>query len=123
MAFIRDGLMAELDYLEENGLLSLNRGHYVGSGGFGYTNQLPGPDFDGKVRTMDMWGFAESQTVGISPDAFEGCIYIRASPFVSVWSKLLRLLRAAQSPVGHCEKNAQFAARLRFPVGGQSRYG
>jgi hypothetical protein len=85
MAFIRDGLMAELDYLEENGLLSLNnRGHYVGSGGFGYTNQLPGPDFDGKVRTMDMWGFAESQeTVGISPDAFEEFVFTYELPLLS----------------------------------------
>ena len=49
----------------------------MGSGGFGWTSQLPGDDFDpGKVRTIDMWGFAESQeTVGIDPEAFREFIF------------------------------------------------
>jgi hypothetical protein len=72
MAFLRDGHLAKLDFLEENGLLSLNNdGTYVGSGGFGWTHELPQPDFSGRVRTRDMWGFAESQeTVGVSPQMF-----------------------------------------------------
>jgi hypothetical protein len=72
MAFLRDGTMAMLDYLEENSLLSLNNGGtYVGSGGFGWTRELPQPDYVGRVRLCDMWGFAESQeTVGISPAMF-----------------------------------------------------
>jgi hypothetical protein len=72
MAFLRDGHLAKLDYLEDNGLLSLNNdGTYVGSGGFGWTHELPQPDYDGRVRTRDMWGFAESQeTVGVSPQMF-----------------------------------------------------
>lgn len=70
MAFLRDGHMQKLDFLENNNLLSLNNdGTYVGSGGFGYTQELPTPDFDGlHVHTQDLWGFAESQeTVGFSP--------------------------------------------------------
>ncbi len=72
MAFLRDGTMAMLDYLEEISLLSLNNdGTYVGSGGFGWTRELPQPDYAGRVRLCDMWGFAESQeTVGISPAMF-----------------------------------------------------
>lgn len=72
MAFLRDGHLAKLDWLEQRGLLSLNNdGTYVGSGGFGWTHELPQPDFAGRVRTQDMWGFAESQeTVGISPTMF-----------------------------------------------------
>jgi hypothetical protein len=73
MEILRDGNLARLDFLESNGLLSLNnKGDYVGSGGFGWTNELPQRDFSGKnVRTMDMWGFAESQeTVGVSPEMF-----------------------------------------------------
>ena len=72
MAFLRDGHLAKLDWLEQEGLLSLNNdGTYVGSGGFGWTHELPAPDFNGRVRTCDMWGFAESQeTVGVSPDMF-----------------------------------------------------
>ncbi|MFW6138969.1 MAG: hypothetical protein ACOC7U_07340 [Spirochaetota bacterium] len=48
----------------------------MGSGGFGYTDELPQPDFNGKVRTMDMWGFAESQeTVNVSPDMYREFIF------------------------------------------------
>jgi hypothetical protein len=72
MGFIRDGNLARLDWLESHALLSLNtNGAYVGSGGFGWTRELPQPDFSGQVRTKDMWGFCESQeTVGVSPNMF-----------------------------------------------------
>ena len=78
MGILRDGHLAKLDYLQENGLLSLNTGNtYVGSGGFGFTKELPQKDFDDKrVRTVDMWGFCESQeTVGVSAEMFEEFIY------------------------------------------------
>ena len=77
IAFLRDGHLAKLDFLEENNLLSLNNDDtYVGSGGFGWTNALPQSDFDGHVRTTDMWGFTESQeTVGVSPEMFEEFIF------------------------------------------------
>ncbi len=77
MAFLRDGHMKKLDFLEKEGLLSLNNdGTYVGSGGFGWTHELPQPDFSGHVRTIDMWGFAESQeTTYVSPEQFEEFIF------------------------------------------------
>ncbi|MEI8198107.1 MAG: hypothetical protein WCI73_19605, partial [Phycisphaerae bacterium] len=78
MAFLRDGHLAMLDFLETQGLLSPNHAEsYVGSGGFGYTRTLPAPGFDPKhVRTQDMWGFAESQeTVGVSPDMFAEFVF------------------------------------------------
>jgi hypothetical protein len=34
---------------------------YAGSGGTCYTRQLPAPDYAGKARCKDTWGFAESQ--------------------------------------------------------------
>lgn len=73
MAFLRDGTAARLDYLESNGLLAPNwDGAYVGSGGFGWTHELPQADYADAVRTRDMWGFCESQeTVGVSPAMFE----------------------------------------------------
>jgi hypothetical protein len=72
MTILRDGTLAMLDQLEEGDLLSLNNdGTYVGSGGLGWTTELPQADFEGKVRCRDMWGFAESQeTVGVSPNMF-----------------------------------------------------
>ncbi len=73
MAFLRDATLHKLDFLEGDSLLGLNtQGSYVGSGGFGWTNQLPLEGFNSsKVRTKDMWGFCESQeTVGVSPEMF-----------------------------------------------------
>jgi len=85
MAILRDGHLAKLDFLEENGLLSLNTGNtYVGSGGFGFTRELPQDDFNpAKVRTIDMWGFCESQeTVQVSPDMFEEFIFPYQAPIM-----------------------------------------
>jgi len=78
MAFLRDGHLAKLDFLEQNGLLGGNHdGTYVGSGGFGYTNQLPQKDCNpAHYRTKDMWGFCESQeTIGVAPEMFAEFIY------------------------------------------------
>jgi hypothetical protein len=77
MSFLRDGTLNMIDFLENSNLLSLNNdGTYVGSGGFGYTYELPSGDFKGKVFSKDMWGFAESQeTVGVSPDMFKEFIF------------------------------------------------
>ena len=77
MVFLRDGYLTKLDFLEQGGLLSLNNdGTYVGSGGFGWSHELPQADVDGQVRTGDMWGFGESQeTVLISPDTFAEFIF------------------------------------------------
>ncbi|MCC8165339.1 MAG: hypothetical protein LIQ31_04115 [Planctomycetes bacterium] len=78
MKFMSDGWLAKIDFLEENGYLWANHeGTYVGSGGFGWTTELPQDGFDpNHVRAMDMWGFVESQeTVGVSPDMFEEFIF------------------------------------------------
>lgn len=73
MNFLSEGRLNWLMQLENFGVLSLNNGNqYVGSGGFGFTNELPSPDFNGKVRLKDMWGFAEAQeAIGISPSMFD----------------------------------------------------
>jgi len=77
MGILRDGHLAKLDFLQDHGLLYLNNDNtYVGSGGFGFTGELPQDDFAGRVRTADMWGFCESQeTVQVSPEMFEEFIF------------------------------------------------
>ncbi len=73
MNLLCTGVLDRLDYLENNGFLPLNTGGtYVGSGGFGWTEQLPQKRFiENKVTTMDMWGFVESQeTSSVSPDMY-----------------------------------------------------
>ena len=78
MGFLRDGFMKKLEFLEDHNLLADNTGGaYVGSGGFGWTTQLPVNGFNPKkIRTKDMWGFTESQeTVGIDPVMFADFIF------------------------------------------------
>ncbi len=78
MAFLRDGTLKMLDHLEAGDLLSLNNdSDYVGSGGFGFTKELPQAGFNGShVSTRDMWGFCESQeTCHVSPVMFEEFIF------------------------------------------------
>lgn len=77
MAFLRDENLAMLDFLENNNLLTLNNGgDYHGTGGYAWTDELPGVGFKGSVRLKDMWGFCESQeTVGVSPEMFAEFIF------------------------------------------------
>jgi len=53
-----DAWMVELDQFESMNLLSLDANNTrIGSGGYGYTDQLPGEPFDSEyVRPMNMWG-------------------------------------------------------------------
>jgi hypothetical protein len=128
MAFLRDGTLARLDYLEQHGLLSLNNdGTYVGSGGFGWTSELPQPDYAGTVRTQDVWGFGESQeTVGVSPRMFAEFIYPYQRPLLErfglncygccepldkrwhIVSQLPRLRRISVSPWANVPKMAEY---------------
>lgn len=127
MAFMRDAYMHRLDWLEENSLLSLNNNDtYVGSGGFGWSRELPQPDFNGHVRPCDMWGFSESQeTVGVSPALFEEFVFQYQLPILErfglncygccepldtrweVVKKIPRLRRVSVSPWANLPKMAE----------------
>ena len=63
MAILEEGNRRLIEQYQELNLLSLNDdGAYHSSGGVGYTDELPAPDFDGEhVRPCDMWASAESQ--------------------------------------------------------------
>jgi hypothetical protein len=76
MGILRDGYLEKLSYLEQQGLLGPNSDTYVGSGGFGYTAQLPPLQRYGAATLPQMWGFGESQeTTGISPQMFEEFVF------------------------------------------------
>jgi len=128
MAILRDGHLAKLDYLQRHNLLALNNDNtYVGSGGFGFTRELPQPDFKGRVRTIDMWGFCESQeTVQVSPEMFEEFVFPYQLPIMErfgltcygcceplhnrwhVVKRFPRLRRVSVSPWADVEKMAQY---------------
>ncbi len=127
MAILRDGTLSLLDALERDDLLSLNNdGTYVGSGGLGWSHELPAADFAGKVRTGDMWGFAESQeTVGVSPRMFAEFVFPYQLPILDrfglncygccepldtrwhVVQKIPRLRRVSVSAWANAEKMAE----------------
>lgn len=63
--------MVELDQFKEMNLLSLDCNNTrIGSGGYGYSNELPGPDFDeNHVRPHNMWGCSNAQIFSdVSPE-------------------------------------------------------
>jgi len=132
MDFLCTAFHRRLDFLEKNKLLSLNtEGTYVGSGGFGWTSQLPRPGFDpGHVRLKDMWGFAESQeTVGVAPEMFNEFIlpyqksilerfglncYGCCEPIDPRWQyvkTIPRLRRVSSSPWADVKKMAEYLDR------------
>jgi len=66
--------LARLDQYVSQNLLSFSEGNFrVGSGGLGYTKELPKPNFNPKrVRTIDQWGFATAQIFSdVSPKMHE----------------------------------------------------
>ena len=58
-----DAWMTELDQFEALNVLSLDCNNTrIGSGGYGYTSQLPGDKFDpARVRPRNMWGCSNAQ--------------------------------------------------------------
>ena len=110
MAFIAEGMMREVRYLEEGGYLTLNNGHhYNDSGGIGYTDELPAPGLDGQhVRLRDLWGFGVAQELAwVGPAQHE--------EFVLEYQ--LRLLeRCGLNAYGCCESYAaKFDMLKRIP--------
>ena len=79
MRFIYEDTLAFADWLEVEGLLSLNNENdYIGSGSMGYTEDLPasGRGEGDPVRKRDQWVLVESQeTVGVGPELFEEFIF------------------------------------------------
>lgn len=66
------GHINSIKQVEKLGVLSRGDGNTsLGSGGYGWTDQLPQPDFDGEnVRLKDIWARCATQifTAGISPE-------------------------------------------------------
>lgn len=117
MDFLCEGTLRQLDWLESQQLLYSNNGNYsVGSGGWGFTDELPDRQ-GGPCSAMEYWGFVESQETGtISPKMYGEFIfpyhqriaqrhglncYGCCEDFVSRWEyvrQLPRLRRVSCSP-------------------------
>ncbi len=78
VSHMMDVLLAQLDQLEEHGLLAVSDGnHRVGSGGLGITDELPGPEnVPDHVGPEHQWGTSTGQIFSeVSPDMhWEFCL-------------------------------------------------
>lgn len=84
------GYHAKLDQMESLGLLECNNGPYrIGSGGYGYTNQLPqSANIRQPVRAMDSWGCSAAQIFSeISPDMHREFVLQYELPWLARWGK------------------------------------
>jgi hypothetical protein len=71
MRFMTEGNLGLMRQYADMNLLAYNNDNsYQGSGGNGYTDQLPAPGADpARVRYADVWGFSESQELAqVSPE-------------------------------------------------------
>jgi hypothetical protein len=86
LSFLGRSVDESLVKLEESGCLSTNHeGDWIGTGGLGYTDELPADGFQpGKVRCRDIWGFAECQDlIGFSPDVVDEFFFPYILPSLS----------------------------------------
>lgn len=86
LAFLRDERMHMLDFLEQNNLLTLNNGgEFIGTGGYGWCDELPAPGYDpAAVRCADLCGYGESQAfVSVSPAFFDEFLLDYQAPILS----------------------------------------
>jgi len=106
VAFLAEAHNAQLDALEDGGWLTLNNeAEWIGTGGIGYTDQLPQADFDpAHVRLADIWGGLQSQDlVGISPAMFAEFFFEPLKPIME---------RFGLSHYGCCEPLHDWLATL-----------
>jgi hypothetical protein len=84
---ITNDLIAYIKWQENENLLTLNNGNnYAGSGSYGFSDQLPQPGFNGKVRSCDIWGNLNSQeTVGVAPKQFISDFYPHYEKLASIF--------------------------------------
>jgi hypothetical protein len=73
MRTLMEGHLARTESMLAQGIISLNNGNdYVGSGSWGWTDELPKGDFAGTVRFQDLWGFCTAQIMSeVSPAMHE----------------------------------------------------
>jgi hypothetical protein len=85
-----NAMLSKVKQYEELNLLKLNNGNYrIGSGGIGYTDELPVNGYDpDRVRTIDMWGCAQDQIFSQVSPAMHDEFAIR---YVLPWMQMFGL--------------------------------
>ena len=90
VARVADACMKELDQYEKLNVLALNNSDLrIGSGAYGYTDELPGPNYDPNyVRPHNMWGCSNAQIFSeVSPDMHWEFALRHDIPWLARWGK------------------------------------
>ncbi|MEN6664609.1 MAG: hypothetical protein ABFD85_11525 [Phycisphaerae bacterium] len=82
-----DWEISRLKQCEKLGVMTLNNdARFVGSGGEGWTDELPLKDFNGTVRMKDQWGHAAAQIFSeVSPAMHEEFALQYEAPFLNLF--------------------------------------
>ena len=101
MDFVTEDAIRLYRWEEENGHMFLNNGNtLIGSGNWCFTHELPQPDFDGHVRSVDTWIHMNAEEAcDISPAMFKELIL----PFQKRIAKEFGLIY-----YGCCEPTSKF---------------
>ncbi len=85
MRTLMEGHLARTESMLEQGIISLNNGNdYVGSGSWGWSDELPQADFTGTVRLADLWGFCTAQIMSeVSPAMHEEFVLQYEAPIAA----------------------------------------
>jgi len=130
-AFLQRAILTQMDRFEQGGKLAANNGnHYVGTGGIGYTDELPSAGYDGRMRYRDLWGHAQSQDYTcVSPAMYKefaldylrpilarfgltcyGCCEVLDDKFDAV-KEIANLRRVSVGPLTNVERAAEALGR------------
>ena len=126
LSIISRGQLDKLDYLEANHLLCLNNdGKYVGSGGYGFSDQLPQRDMTDHVRPCDHVGLYREPGDGprFAEDVCGVHLSLREADHGPFRADLLRLLRAAARPMGDGQAASPPSPRVVFRLGERRKDG
>ncbi len=128
MQRLLEAWQAKLDQYEERNLLSPTSGNEdIGSGGLGYTGDLPSKNFNpNHVKAGDLWGFNTAQIfTDVSPDMYEEFALRYEQPWlerfglsyygcceklhdkIHLLKKISNLRKISISPWAHVEKAAE----------------
>ncbi len=103
--------LSMLDQFEDQDLLRLNNTYYrIGSGGLGYTDELPAPGYDPEhVRAKDLWGKRRGADFlrCFAPHALGVRHAVRGALDEPLRAQLLRVLRPVAPQNGHPGENTQ----------------
>lgn len=86
LQFMQESEMKLMDRIERDYRMDLNNANnHVGSGGLGYSDELPSLGYDpDHVRWQDLWGFSDSQELGfVSPAMFDEFAIQYQNPILS----------------------------------------